>query len=103
MTADRAPLRYGVIGTGMMGVEHIDNIAALDGAVVTAVADTDPGSLATGRPAARGEARALSEHPGRPHSGLCDAVVVATPNHTHIDVVADVLATHLHVLVEKPL
>src|SRR5436190_1992208 len=103
MTADRAPLRYGVIGTGMMGVEHIDNIAALDGAVVTAVADTDPASLATGRRAAGGEVRAFSDHRVLLDSGLCDAVVVATPNHTHIDVVADVLATDLHALVEKPL
>ena len=36
-------------------------------------------------------------------SGLCDAVVVATPNHTHVDVVGDVLTTDLHALVEKPL
>ena len=42
--------------------------------------------------------------PGRcSASGLCDAVVVATPNHTHVDVVGDVLATDLHTLVEKPL
>ena len=30
-----AVIRYGVIGTGMMGVEHIENIRALDGAAVT--------------------------------------------------------------------
>lgn len=32
-------IRYGVIGTEMMGVEHIENILAIDGAVVTAIAD----------------------------------------------------------------
>ncbi len=37
-------VRYGIIGSGMMGQEHIANLAALDGAVVTAVADPDPGS-----------------------------------------------------------
>ena len=37
-------LRYGVIGTGMMGVEHIENVNALDGAVVTAIADPHPQS-----------------------------------------------------------
>ena len=103
MRAVRAPLRYGVIGTGMMGVEHIDNIAALEGAVVTAVADTDPGSLAAGQRAAGGEVRAFGDHRALLDSGLCDAVVVATPNHTHIDVVGDVLTTDLHALVEKPL
>src|SRR6478609_7630858 len=103
MTAVRAPLRYGVIGTGMMGVEHIDNIAALEGAVVTAVADTDPGSLAAGQRAAGGGVQAFGDHRDLLDSGLCDAVVVATPNHTHIDVVGDVLTTDLHALVEKPL
>ncbi len=32
-------VRYGLIGSGMMGVEHLENIAHLDGAVVTAVSD----------------------------------------------------------------
>jgi predicted dehydrogenase len=37
-------------------------------------------------------------------SGLCDAVVIATPNFTHIDMMRDALALKdLHILVEKPL
>ena len=47
-----AALRYGVVGTGMMGVEHIQNILALDGAVVTAVSDTNEGSRSAGANAA---------------------------------------------------
>ena len=39
-------LRYGVIGTGMMGREHIANISHLPGARVTALADPHPPSLA---------------------------------------------------------
>lgn len=46
--AHDGPVRYGIIGTGMMGVEHITNIAAIDGAEVVAVADPDEGSLAAG-------------------------------------------------------
>ena len=38
-------IRYGIIGTGMMGCEHIRNIAALDDVVVSAVADPHPESL----------------------------------------------------------
>lgn len=34
-----ASIRYGVVGAGMMGREHIGNLAALDGAVLTAMAD----------------------------------------------------------------
>jgi predicted dehydrogenase len=95
--------RYGVIGTGMMGIEHIQNIRAVDGATVTAIADTDPTSLANGLLAAGPDVRAFDDHRALLASGLCDAVVVVTPNHTHVDVVADVLATDLHALVEKPL
>ena len=96
------PVRYGVIGTGMMGLEHIDNLAVVDGAVVTAVADTDRDSLAAGR-ARAGDVAAFQHHQDLLDSGLCDAVVVVTPNHTHREIVADVLATDLHALVEKPL
>ena len=37
-------LRYGIIGCGSMGREHIENIRALGHARVTAIADTHPGS-----------------------------------------------------------
>ena len=45
----RSQVRYGVIGTGMMGVEHIENILHLDGADVTAIADPHPESRAWAR------------------------------------------------------
>ncbi len=99
------PLRYGVIGTGMMGVEHITNLLHLDGVTVTAISDPHDASrdwaqLAVGldRPLARfvGHRELLA-------SGLCDAVVIASPNHTHHQVLLDVLATPHHVMVEKPL
>ena len=103
----RDPIRYGVIGTGMMGVEHIRNILALPGAIVTAISDTDAGSRAAGEHAANlpdgVPVAVFDDHRDLIASGLCDAVVVATPNHTHIDVVPDLLATELHVMVEKPL
>ena len=100
-----APLRYGVIGTGMMGVEHINNLLHLDGASVTAVSDPvapsrDWAQLAVGldTPLAR-----FDSHHDLLASGLCDAVVIASPNHTHHEVLRDVLATAHHVMVEKPL
>jgi predicted dehydrogenase len=98
-------LRYGVIGTGMMGVEHINNLLRLPDAVVTAISDPHPRSrdwaqLAVGldTPLQRFET-----HHELLASGLCDAVVIASPNHTHHGVLLDVLRTPHHVLVEKPL
>jgi myo-inositol 2-dehydrogenase / D-chiro-inositol 1-dehydrogenase len=95
-------LRYGIIGTGMMGVEHIQNLSHLDGVVISALADPD----ATSRHAARllvPDAELFTDHRQLVAADVCDAVVVASPNMTHVDVLVDLLATDLHVLVEKPL
>ena len=35
-------IRYGIIGCGSMGREHIENIKALEGTEITAIADPDP-------------------------------------------------------------
>ena len=98
-------LRYGIIGTGMMGVEHINNILKLPHAAITAVADNHPESLdwaqlgvGLEQPLAR-----FSDYRDLLDSEMCDVVVIATPNFTHVDVLTDVLATDLHVMVEKPL
>jgi myo-inositol 2-dehydrogenase/D-chiro-inositol 1-dehydrogenase len=87
----------------MMGMEHIRNILALDAAVVTAVADPHPESLERARSAVGSDVAAFSSASELVDSGLCDAVVIATPNHTHVSVLRTVLPTALHVLVEKPL
>jgi len=96
-------LRYGVIGTGMMGVEHIENINAVPGGTVSAIADPHPESRDAGAAAAAGAVEVFTNHQALLDSGTCDAVIVATPNMTHIDILRDVLATDLPVLVEKPL
>ena len=44
-------VRYGLIGTGMMGVEHLHNLAITPGTVVTAIADPVERSLAWARDA----------------------------------------------------
>lgn len=102
-------IRYAVIGAGMMGNEHIHNIAIIDGAATVAAADPHKGSRdwaeLTMKTAAQGapidlyaDYRELLAKPD-----TFDAVIVATPNHTHRAVLEDVLATGKHVLIEKPL
>jgi predicted dehydrogenase len=96
-------LRYGIIGCGSMGREHIENLFAMGGARVTALADSHGPSreaalaLCRERPQVFEDARELLA------SNLCDAVVIATPNHTHVEMMRAALATDLHILVEKPL
>ena len=94
--------RYGVIGTGMMGIEHIGNINHIEGAVVAAYADSHPDSRAAAATMTDG-ATPFDDYRDLLSSDLVDAVVIATPNHTHIEVLEAALATDLHVLVEKPL
>ena len=95
-------LRYGIIGSGMMGVEHIENLSHTAGVEVTAIADPDPGSREFAG-ALVPNALHYTNHEALIADAVCDAVVVASPNFTHVNVLRDLLATDLHVLVEKPL
>ncbi len=96
-------IRYGVIGCGSMGREHIENIKALDAAEVTAISDTHPASRIAAAALPVNPPAVFEDHRDLLASGLCDAVVIATPNFTHIDMMRDALATDLHILIEKPL
>jgi len=95
-------LRYGIVGTGMMGVEHISNLLAIDDVEVVAIADPDGGSLQIATSLVP-EAAVYTDHRRMIAEKFCDAIVVASPNITHVDVLTDLLATDLHVLIEKPL
>ena len=96
-------IRYGIIGCGSMGREHIENIRAMGGAMVTAVSDPHAGSRDAAGALLEGQAKLFEHHGDLLASGLVDAVVVASPNFTHIEVMRDALATDLHILCEKPL
>ncbi len=104
--ADRL-IRYGLIGSGMMGCEHLRNINALAGAVTVAVSDPEPRSLEWAKTALADQPVAAmhSSHLSLLERDDLDAIVVASPNFTHIEVVADVLQKRpdLNILVEKPL
>jgi myo-inositol 2-dehydrogenase/D-chiro-inositol 1-dehydrogenase len=102
--ATDAFVRYGVIGTGMMGIEHIENIDALEGAVVTAISDPDPASRSRGKTAAGvSEAAVFVDHRDLLASGLVDAVVLSSPNFTHAEILHDIVDSGVHFLSEKPL
>ncbi|MCB2120743.1 MAG: Gfo/Idh/MocA family oxidoreductase, partial [Rhodobacteraceae bacterium] len=54
-------IRYGLIGAGMMGQEHIRNIALLDGAELAALADPDEGMRRAALAQQGGTARAFAD------------------------------------------
>lgn len=99
------------MGTGMMGREHVRNIALLAGAGVAdagvdVVIDPDEGMRVAGAALAselggRG-VRSYAELSPAALTGI-DAVVLASPNHTHAPLLEVLLDAGLPVLAEKPL
>lgn len=96
-------LNYGLVGCGMMGQEHLRNIALLSGVQVAAIFEPDAGMRAAAAamaPAARMVAT-LDELLALP---ALDALVIVSPNHLHLGQLEHILARRrLPVLVEKPL
>jgi predicted dehydrogenase len=95
-------LRFGLIGAGMMGREHIANLVHLDDVVFVSMADPDRGSLELSGQMVP-EAARYEDYRRMIDNEDLDAVVVASPNHTHVDVLLDLMPTDLHIMVEKPL
>lgn len=93
--------QYGLIGAGLMGQEHIRFLNRIDNVAVTAIADPHPGMRAQAADLAN--ALAFSDHKELLSNAEIDALIIASPNHTHHDILVDALATDLPILVEKPL
>ncbi|MFZ4108268.1 MAG: Gfo/Idh/MocA family protein [Candidatus Planktophila sp.] len=98
----KAELRYGIIGAGSMGREHMQNIRIMGGAIITAISDPHGPSQEAALALAPGAA-VFNDHRALLDSGLVDAVVISTPNDTHAEVLKDALASDVAVFVEKPL
>ncbi|XP_024544488.1 uncharacterized protein LOC9644004 [Selaginella moellendorffii] len=103
-------IKYGILGVGMMGREHILNLAVVEGAEVVAIADPfEPSRQAAVKIAnsiqRRHTLQVFEDHKALLDSGGCDVVIVSTPNMTHARILLDILSHHRthHVLVEKPL
>lgn len=96
-------LRYGIIGCGMMGQEHLRNIALLKGASVEAIFEPDA--------AMRAAAQELVPH-ARMVASIADllavpevdCLLIASPNYLHLAQLEEIARIRpLPVLCEKPL
>ena len=97
-------LRYGIIGAGMMGREHVRNLALIPGSKVTALADPDENSRAESARAVGDGVKLFSDHRDLLESGEVDAILVASPNDTHKAILEDIFSAKrpLAIIVEKP-
>lgn len=96
-------IRYALIGAGMMGQEHIQNIQLFPDSVVSCIADPNPGMREQARRLAGDACQSYQDHLELLNSESFDALIIAGPNHTHFQILHDVAATAVPILVEKPL
>ena len=94
-----ASLRVAVIGVGHLGRHHARILSGLAGAQLVAVVDTNEARAV--ETAARHDTRALTDC--RDALGDVDAVTVAVPTESHLEVARPFLERGIPVLVEKPM
>ena len=92
----------GVIGYGYWGVNLARNVAAAPTTRLVGVAETSQDALGKAE-ADHPQARTWQSLSAMLDDADVEAVVLATPAHTHHDLALEVLAAGRHVLVEKPL
>lgn len=94
-------LRYALIGSGMMGQEHIRNVELLGDATVVAVGDPDAAMRTAAAEFAGAEPFAdWREMIARVD---CDAYILASPNHLHAEALTELIPLGRPILAEKPL
>lgn len=92
-------IRFGVVGCGAIHGVHCDALQSIDGAILTAVFDSD---------AARAQLAAqkygvIAARSWKEFYELTDAVIVCTPSGTHADLGIAAAKAGKHVVVEKPM
>lgn len=95
--------KYGIIGCGMMGHEHIANLNLLNGAEVSVVYDPVH-SLAVSAAEKAGGVKIATTIKALVTSKGLDAVVIVSPNNLHIDNLEEISSLNqaLPILCEKP-
>ena len=95
------PIRFGVIGVGVMGQEHANVISSIP--TLQLVAVTDAQSKAGRKVAAEFGCKWFDSAEEMIRGGEVDAIVIATPHWLHGELAVAGLRAGLHVLCEKPL
>jgi myo-inositol 2-dehydrogenase/D-chiro-inositol 1-dehydrogenase len=99
---DSNQIRYGLIGCGMMGQEHLHNIALLSGVEVAVICEPDAEMRSAGQHLAP-RAKMVTRIEDVFEDPSLDALVVTSPNHCHAAQLEMIFARRpLPVLLEKP-
>jgi predicted dehydrogenase len=92
----------GVVGYGYWGPNLVRNFADTEGAQLVAICDMDAAKL-TGAKRRHPSVSITNDFQDLLKDCRIDAVVIATPVHTHYDLALAALEAGKHILVEKPL
>ena len=95
-----AALRIAVVGVGHLGQHHARLLASMDGVQLVGIVDTKPGRA--GEIASKLGVPSFTHLGELPLDGL-DAVTIAVPTVSHLDVALPLIDAGVAVLVEKPL
>ena len=96
-------IKYGIIGAGVMGQEHIQNINIIENAEVIAICDSNENSRNQAKMLVKESTKFYDNLEQLITNNIADAYVIATPNFTHFNILERILKTNKHLLVEKPL
>lgn len=96
-------VRVGVIGIGNMGSKHIINYVngLMPEIEITCVADIDSARFEFAKEKLP-EVVCFNTSSELIHSGLCDAIIIATPHYDHPPIAIEALNAGIHVMSEKP-
>jgi len=98
-----APTRIGLIGTGRIGRVHAASVNALDSTTLAWVSDPFvDGAYETAARFGDAQTRVSADAADVLASGEVDAVIVASPTATHVDLIGRALEAGVPVLCEKP-
>ena len=99
-------VRLGIIGAGSMGTGHIANVLTgeIKNVEITAVCDVNPEKIEAAKTKLEGKNVAyFDNYTDLLDSGLCDAVLIATPHYYHPIIAIDAFNKGINVLSEKPI
>jgi len=97
------PIRLAVVGAGRHGRAIIAELQKIEQVQIAAVCDTSPSRLDTAVGRATGAEGFADHRELLARRDDVEAVIVATPTHTHRPIVEDVLAAGRHVYCEAPI
>ena len=102
MTTSSIPVRVLVVGAGAFGREHIDRLAGRSDVSLAGVADTDPAALELVK-SRHDVLNCLTDYLRLIDDVDADAIIIATPAGSHVEICLRALGRNLCVLLEKPI